>query len=438
MEITINSLFDSYMKDLDRLIRHESVYEKSDTTPFGQGIQDALGEVLNIAEYLGFRTYLDPEGYYAYAETGEGDAMFGVLGHLDVVPAGDKDLWNTDPFQLATDGQYLYGRGVADDKGPVLTSMYALKIALDEGLKLNQRVRFIFGGDEESLWRCMDAYVAKEEIPNKGFTPDSSFPLTYAEKGLIQFNLYSNEAAVSPILGGDAYNAVPDRSTIAYSESSIKDLDELNIEYEVIDDTILVYGKAMHAMAADQGINSNVLAAKALANTGETHVFVKYLLEQLSEPNGQLIFGDVADEMSGKLMLNAAIVKDSMIGIDIRYPVSVDKEFITQAMALSADKYGLRLEEYDYLRAIHMDQSSDFIQTLMSIYQRESKDYKSKPMASGGATYARAMDNIVAFGPAFEGHEQFEHQANERVLIENVKLAMRIYYHTFKELVFEK
>src|SRR5699024_11436432 len=96
-------------------------------------------------------------------------------------------------FELTEKDGKLYGRGTTDDKGPLLASMYALKAILDEGYKLNQRVRFIFGADEESLWRCMDAYTAKEELPNMGFTPDSSFPLNYAEKGLIEFYLHTNE-----------------------------------------------------------------------------------------------------------------------------------------------------------------------------------------------------------------------------------------------------
>ena len=438
MDDIINKRFDQFLKDLESLIKHESVFEESDVTPFGQAIQDALEEVLTIAQRMGFTTYMDPNGYYAYADIGEGDDLFGVLGHLDVVPAGDLNLWNTDPFSLSTDGLYLYGRGVADDKGPMLMAMHALKMGLDEGLVLKQRVRFIFGGDEESLWRCMDAYVKTEEIPTKGFTPDATFPLIYAEKGLIQFNLYDDSIEVASLQGGHAYNAVPDRSVIKTEERFLKTLKDMGIEYEANEDTTTVLGIAMHAMAADQGVNANVLAAKVLLANGDTSQLVKFLNEQGDLPNGQHIFGDVEDEMSGKLMFNAAIVKGNMLGVDIRYPVSVEKAFIVDKMMESATRYGLRLEEYDFLRAIHMDKTSDYIQTLMSIYKRESRDYQSQPIASGGATYARAMDNIVAFGPGFEGHDQFEHQANERVLIEDVKKATKIYYHTFKEIVFKK
>src|SRR5699024_11049830 len=89
-------------------------------------------------------TMMDPEGYYGYAEIGEGEELFGVLGHVDVVPVGDLNNWDSDPFELTEKDGKLYGRGTTDDKGPLLASMYALKAILDEGYKLNQRVRFSY------------------------------------------------------------------------------------------------------------------------------------------------------------------------------------------------------------------------------------------------------------------------------------------------------
>lgn len=432
----IDDLFSDYLYDLKLLIKHESVFSDTDQYPFGKGIQGGLEEVVNIAGRLGYNTFIDPEGYYAYAEIGTGTELFGVLGHIDVVPAGDRDLWNTDPFLLSDDGEYLYGRGVADDKGPVLTSMYALKLCLDEGLELNQRIRFIFGTDEESLWRCMNAYVAKEEVPSKGFTPDAGFPLIYAEKGLIQFNLFDDSIVDAGLNGGNAYNAVPDESVIPYSKAYEEMAKSLNIPYEVKNNMMYIKGVAKHAMAADEGINANALAA-SIIQLDQSNNLVKFIVERGSHPNGEQIYGDLKDDVSGKLMFNLAIVSGNKIGIDMRFPVTVPKDLIVDNMKEVAKTYNLRVEEYDYLRSIYMDRDSEYIQTLMNIYKEETGDNQAEPISSGGATYARAMDNIVAFGPGFAGHEQFEHEANERVLISDIKKAMKIYYRTFKEIVFK-
>ena len=154
--------------------------------PFGEAIDQALRKALQIAGELGFRTQYGEGGYYGYAEIGEGTEMLGILGHLDVVPPGKLKDWDRDPFDPVEKDGMLYGRGTQDDKGPMLASLFAVKALMDAGVKFNKRVRFIFGTDEETLWRCINRYKENEEMPGMGFSPDSRFPVTYAEKGLLQ------------------------------------------------------------------------------------------------------------------------------------------------------------------------------------------------------------------------------------------------------------
>ena len=127
----INDLFPSYTEDLKELIAVPSVLDEYGQKPLGQPIQEALEVALKIAENLGFKTTIDPDGYYGYAEIGEGEDLFGVLGHIDVVPVGDLDNWDSNPFELTERDGKLFGRGTSDDKGPMLASMYALKAILD-------------------------------------------------------------------------------------------------------------------------------------------------------------------------------------------------------------------------------------------------------------------------------------------------------------------
>ena len=42
-------------------------------------------------------------------------------------------------------GDKLYGRGIADDKGPAMAALYALKLVLDAGYRLNKKSAFILG-----------------------------------------------------------------------------------------------------------------------------------------------------------------------------------------------------------------------------------------------------------------------------------------------------
>ena len=437
----IDDLFPKYQEDLSALVAIDSVLDEEGQAPFGQSVQKALETVVEIAGNLGFETMIDPEGYYGYAEIGEGEELFGVLGHVDVVPVGDLNNWDSDPFELTEKDGKLYGRGTTDDKGPLLASMYALKAILDEGYKLNQRVRFIFGADEESLWRCMDAYTAKEELPNMGFTPDSSFPLNYAEKGLIEFYLHTNEESSVRLEGGGPLNAVPEQARVDYDEEVEKALKELGYNYKREEDDLVVYGKAVHAMAADQGENAIVYAAQALHKAGKRNTMIDFMVDVLANPNGEGIYGVVEDEASGKLMLTVGNVEftenSQKVGIDMRFPVSYSKEFIDEGLKEVGAKHQVQVEDYDYLPSVYLERDSELVKSLMKAYQKVTGDMESEPRLSGGATYARAMENIVAFGALLPGKEQTEHQPNENIVIEDMKVAIEVYIEAFINLVVE-
>ena len=67
------------------------------------------------------------------------------------------------------------------------------------------------------------------------------------------------------------------------------------------------------------------------------------------------------------------------------------------------------------------------IQTLMDVYRKHTGDAEAKPLICSGGTYARAMDNAVAFGARFPDQPRLEHQRNELVSIENLQRMTKIY-----------
>ena len=434
--------FETYKEYLGKLIAIPSyLREEEGGFPFGKPIQDVLETMLALCERQGFKTFVDPEGKYGYAEIGEGEMMFGVLCHLDVVDAGDISAWNTPPFELVEKDGALYGRGTSDDKGPTLSALFGLLAALKAGYTLNQRVRFIFGVDEESLWRCMRSYVQKEELPNFGIAPDSIFPLTYAEKGLIEFKIKSFEKTSLEVKGGGPLNAVPSLASVPYSKEIEEALNELNFEYRLNEESIEVLGKAMHAKDADMGVNAIVRLTQALEKAGYDLPILKMINASMSNANGAQIFGEISDDISGKLKLNVGslIIEDGHqeLGIDLRFPVTYPVESIRDGIRKLCNEVGLQLEDYDYLPSIYIDKESDFIQTLMKAYQDVSGDLQSQPISSGGATYARSMPNVVAFGGLMKDDPSCAHQANEHILIDSTLNAIEIYAHTFIKLCTE-
>ena len=156
MKEKIHALSEEMVANLGRLVAIDSqLGTPEEGKPFGEGPAKALSVGLQIAEEMGFRT-VNLDNYCGYAEMGEGDEIVGIAGHLDIVPVGGD--WSYNPFELTRKGDYVYGRGTTDDKGPVMEALYAMKLLRDSGVKLNKRVRLIMGCNEETGSRCMQHY----------------------------------------------------------------------------------------------------------------------------------------------------------------------------------------------------------------------------------------------------------------------------------------
>lgn len=434
----IQTNFPKFKENLKTLVSYNSKNMPADgDAPFGKNLLNVLEKALEIASSMGLKTFIDPKGYYGYAEIGEGTEMLGVLGHLDVVPADDTENWDTDPFTMTEKDGYLIGRGTQDDKGPTLASLYAMKILIDNGAKFNKRVRFIFCTDEESLWRCIKAYAENEEHPTMGFTPDSHFPLVYAEKGLVEYTLIAEENIDYEFTGGSALNAVPAKSTIKSTDEIKSALDSLEYKYEEDQGELTVIGKTVHAMIPDEGINSITRLLEALSKAGKKGKIIDFVLQEGLDPFGKPIFGNISD-YTGGLSFNIGLAdfkKDKQtLGIDIRFPATKKKEDIDKMMSEAAAKYDIKVEPFDYLRPLYIDPESELAVKLLKAYRDVTGDTQSKPITLGGATFARSMDNIVAFGANFPDSVVTEHGPNERIKESDLKKAMEVYVAAFINL----
>ena len=439
IEIT-NQVKDDFLASLKTLISYPSVLNEGENgTPFGQAIQDVLEKTLEIAQEMGFQTYLDPEGYYGYAEIGQGEELLAVLCHLDVVPAGDLEDWQTPPFEATLKDGLLIGRGVQDDKGPSLAALYAVKSLLDQGVAFTKRIRFIFGTDEETLWRCMNRYNQIEEKADLGFAPDSSFPLTYAEKGLLQVKLHGPGWEDRPLQAGRALNVVPDKAT--YKGERLEELlpviEQSGVNYTEETGAVTVLGLSKHSKDAAEGVNAIVGLAESLSLI-QPHPALLFIADDVGEDaTGAALFGEIKDEPSGAFSFNIATLsideEQSEIGIDIRIPVLADKGALVERLTEVAASYQLQYEEFDYVAPLYVPLDSPLVSTLMEVYQEETGD-QTPAMSSGGATFARTMENCVAYGALFPDALQTEHQANERAKLDDLYRAMEIYAETIRRL----
>ena len=221
MQETLQQEIDAYLEkhwedvvsDIDALVRIQSV-EQLDAAapgaPYGPGPRAALSEALAIAERMGLDAH-DCEGHIGYADLpGTSETQVGIIGHVDVVPAGPG--WHFEPFAVTREGEYLMGRGVADDKGPLVTALHAVKFWHDRGEQLPYTIRVLFGANEETNMKDVAYYRARYADPAFLFTPDAEFPVCYGEAGICSGLLTSapiESGSIVQMEGGVAVNAVP-------------------------------------------------------------------------------------------------------------------------------------------------------------------------------------------------------------------------------------
>lgn len=424
---------------ISRLVEIPSVFAESSEYPFGAAVDHCLDVALAMMAGLGFRTFKAPDGMYGYAEIGEGE-LFGVLCHLDVVQARQEDGWEHDPFRPMVQGDWLCGRGTQDDKGPSVAAIYALKSLLDEGHKLNKRVRFIFGIDEETMWDSIHAYCDREERPVSGFVPDSTFPLTYAEKGLLQLQIRSDKGFALPCRGGDSMNAVSAHAECPHDPAVERALRELEFAFHMDGDTVCVEGLTAHAKNPWKGVNANLHLLRALRQAGYEHDAITFACDMLDE---KFCFEGFSQEdlsdFSGPVTVNLGKFsldeQGAVLGIDLRLPVTCEKETILALVREKAAACHMTVEEFDWLRPIHVPLDSPLVSKLLQAYREVTGDAKTEPYISAGATFARAFDNCVAFGANMPHSPTSEHQPNERISIIKLMQATEVYRRAFSYLV---
>ncbi len=173
------------------IVRMPSVETKAEeNAPFGKDIALTLDETLKLAESLGFQT-TNLDHYIGWAQYGEGDDYIGIIGHLDVVSVGEG--WKHPPFSAYEENGYIYGRGILDNKGPILSCLYALYAIKELHIELKRPIRILFGCDEESGFLDLEYYLKYQKPPVMGWTPDCKYPVVYAERGRAVIEISTNQ-----------------------------------------------------------------------------------------------------------------------------------------------------------------------------------------------------------------------------------------------------
>ncbi|BES64184.1 dipeptidase PepV [Gottschalkiaceae bacterium SANA] len=442
------------VKDLQALIQIKSVEGKAEAgMPFGPGPKAALDAALALCDRLGFRTK-DLDGYAGFAEFGQGEEVVGILAHLDVVPEGDS--WDFPPYEAHIADGKIFGRGTIDDKGPAVAALYGMKRVMDSGVALKRRVRMIFGTNEETGWGGIHHYVEKEGGVTLGFTPDGAFPLIHGEKGILDAEFSQifpqAEAAVKllSLAGGNAVNMVPDSATAILGGEGIEDWIQ-SIQGEILKDgrfelirqgmtcSLKRIGKSAHGSTPEAGENAVSHLIDFLVNHGVQDPCLDSYMDLVGLEMDGASFGCKMDDEYGALTFNVGLFEykngEANFRVNIRYPISKEEDAVWESMqSIASVKKGWLADKLSHLAPIYREIQDPLVQTLLGVYREVTGDLENQPFTIGGGTYARAMDNVVAFGPGLMGSSHLAHQPNEYIEVEELIALAEIYEKAIVQL----
>lgn len=426
----VNDSQDEFLTALKEIMRINSVKgPATELAPFGIGPKKALEAALQLAEKLGFQTGL-VNNAMGYAQFGTNNQEYiGVVGHLDVVHEGTG--WSYPPFNLTLDQGVLYGRGILDNKGPIISNLFALTVLKRLGIPLSKTIRIIFGSDEESGSADIPLYLATEKPPLYGYTPDCKYPAVYGERGVVVFDIVTTLTdfsldQINSFKGNFDRSAVPDTLDV-----------QLTNESQMRHYT----GKRAPSNAPELGLNALTLFAKEATDshllTGQLGKYLAWCGAALHQKHyGEGLGINFSDTDSGTLMLTPydLSITDQQIALSlsIRYPISISEEKIF-------DQLTLHLPANSKIKVIRRMPSTIFpkdhpmLDVMKDTYEFIT-GLDGTPVTTTGATYARSMPNIVAFGPSFPGQKGIAHNKDEYMALSDLMKNMEIYALTLAEL----
>lgn len=448
------------LRDICALIRIPSEKgEAKDGMPFGEGPAKALAAAEQMAKGYGFsvRNY---ENHVLAVNLNDKPRQLDILAHLDVVPAGNG--WSvTQPFEPVLKDGRLYGRGSADDKGPAVAALYAMKAVKDLNIPLTKNARLVLGGDEECGSADMTYYYSKETEAPMTFSPDAEFPVINLEKGRFSTWVKAEwkEAPVLPRIvsakGGVKSNVVPDAAEAVLEGFPLKDVsscakqaeEKTGVKFQLREEggkiRVEAHGECAHASTPGDG-NNAVTGLIVFLNTlplpdGDEKKALRALgaLFPHGDWEGKAAGVAMRDEISGGLTMALDFFEYGPTGLrayfDGRTPARATNENLRDPFCARAESLGLSVESTNVSPAHHVPADSLFIRTLLHCYEQYSGQ-KGKCLAIGGGTYCHRLKNGVGFGCSMPGTDNRMHGADEFAVVEELLLGAKIFSQVIIDL----
>ncbi len=412
----LNAHKDEMISDLRDFVSIRSVSRadlKEDGAPFGREVREMLDFALMRGEKYGFKAF-NGDGYYGKIMLGDDDNSIGMIAHLDVVPEGVN--WIYPPYEGVVEGDFMFGRGVSDNKGAAIACLYAMRMVKEMNLPMKHGLRLILGCSEETGMQDMDAYNAHEKASVVTLVPDAAFPVNYAQKGSL--TAHAQIALGEDIFsfdGGEVDNMVPPVARCVLN----KDYDEVfaafndkNLISEKIElaktgekPCIIAHGVASHAASPENGVSAIHTLADEILKSGLVSGRSEKALSAIRFIS-QGFYGEHAgigceDEDTGKttMVIGIARTHENAVEIhaDCRLSIKANRKENEESMTRAMEEAGFTVTLMETTEPVYIPKDHPMVLALMNAYREITGD-DAPAYTMGGGTYSRCLENAITFG----------------------------------------
>ena len=447
------------LEDLASLVKIPSVVSSPlPGMPYGKAAHDALTAAAEIAERMGFHTTISDDCCMT-ADYGDRPNRLSLMAHLDVVEAGSG--WTRPAYALSRENEWLYGRGVADNKGPCVALLHAMQAARQIAPGISYSPQVWFGTAEEVGSPDLRAYIQNHTLPEYALTPDALEPIVIGESAKYrpeffrEWTLQDVRPQVIDLQGGKVRNAIPGSATAVVAGTTVSVVEsaaqkitkETAVEFELfkMNENVEIHakGKGAHIGRPELGRNAQtaliaLLNALPLAPCAGTEALRALgALFPCDDPFGKALGLTLQDDVFGHAQVNFTVCRmteqDIRCKMDGRGPLVSRPENFSNVIDHALKSRGFTLVPSTMDDAHYVPENTPIVQKMRILYER----YFGQPVSCGvttGASYAHYVPGAVSTGVATVGIDTMLHKADERILVEDIMRVGMIYTQAIMDL----
>ena len=224
-------------------------------------------------------------------------------------------------FESGKDG-YIVGRGSNDNKGSTFACIYAMRFFKENNIHLKNNIRLLYGCNEEAGMEDIKYYGKKYGFPTLTIVPDSWFPISRSEKGVINLTVDApvNSGNLLQFQAGTNGITIPNKAVCVISGYTLEQVQKAAKAYPNIHPSahkngvlITATGIAKHAAFPEGSVNAiSVMASFLLAEglvSGDAKMVLEFIAESLSDYEGKALNIDFHDDLAGKTSHTIAMIE---------------------------------------------------------------------------------------------------------------------------------